>query len=151
MRIKLYNPFKKKNMKRNVNGKVRLIPTPRGKQTSSNPNCVEGNLEVYTIVSAYGDNNMWQIINSRGVNEGWVYAYETIKIEITKEDIINKISNLLSEIDELNSKLEYLDLTESETFDEDEYKVHSVLTTLEDSKLSLGERTKIIAKFIKGC
>jgi hypothetical protein len=58
---------------------------------------------------------------------------------------------LLSEIDELNSKLEYLDLTESETFDEDEYKVHSVLTTLEDSKLSLGERTKIIAKFIKGC
>ena len=150
MKMKLYNPFKKKNMKRKVNDKVRLIPTPFGKPKSSNSNCVEGNLEVYTILSVYENGTRYEIKNSCGVNAGWVYDYETIGFEITKEEILNKISDLQSEINELNLKLEYLDLTESETFDEDEYKVHSVLTTLEDSKLSLGERTKIIVKLIKG-
>jgi hypothetical protein len=150
MKMKLYNPFKKKNMKRKVNDKVRLIPTPFGKPTSSNGNCFKGNSEVFAILSVCENGTRYEIKNSCGVNAGWVYDYETIGFEITKEEILNKISDLQSEINELTLKLEYLDLTESETFDEDEYKVHSVLTTLEDSKLSLGERTKIIAKLIKG-
>lgn len=151
MKMKLYNPFKKKNMKRKVNDKVRLIPTPSGKPTSSNSNCVKGSSKVFTISSVYQNNGTcYEIKNSCGRDVGWVYDYETIGFEITKEEILNRISDLQSEINELNLKLEYLDLTESETFDEDEYKVHSVLTTLEDSKLSLGERTKIIAKLIKG-
>lgn len=69
---------------------------------------------------------------------------EDIKEEISSEEA--KIKNANDEIAILKSKLDYLSETKSKNFDENEFKAYHALKIIENSDLSLIEKTKFISK-----
>lgn len=66
-----------------------------------------------------------------------------------KEDLQAKLQQAEQTVEDLKNKLEWLKETGNEEFDEDEYKVWKVLSTL-DSKATTKEKAKAITKLIKG-
>ena len=68
----------------------------------------------------------------------------------TREEIGKTISELQIQIDEENSKLQFMKENNIEEFDETQYKVFKTLSTLEDKNLSAMEKSKLIASLING-
>ena len=145
----LYTILNFKKNKIMIGTKIKLKPSG-SKPSSANTNINSAPNEIFTVVRAYSDQtNAWYIVNSRGENAGWVYDWEIQPLLSTREELESEIAGLKSKIDEVQSKLQFLNETGYETFNEDEYKVYSTLSLLEDDKLSKIEKSKIIAELIR--
>lgn len=66
----------------------------------------------------------------------------------TKSELIAKLKNLEAEVKSLKAKLKWMDETNSETYDDHEFKVWNVLGTL-DSRVSRIEKARAISEMIK--
>ena len=71
-----------------------------------------------------------------------------ISLEMMKSELVDMSERYKTESDELKSKIDFCEKNGLDTFDEDLYKVHSVLKAL-DSKATLIEKTKMIAALLK--
>jgi len=96
--------------------------------------------------------NNFDVEFSNGHILSGVYAINVKEISETKEEITKELleleKNFVDSRTELQNKLQYLEESGSEVFDENEYKVHTTLKTLENKKLSIKEKTKLIASLI---
>jgi hypothetical protein len=148
----ILNKFKKKEMTKGSIGKrVKLVKTAvKGKPFSGNNNL--GSCVTFKITSQYnpGDGYTgWNISATTGENKGWIYDYE-IEGTITKEDIKKEIESLECQLNDERLKLSWMEEVGVEEYDEDQIKVYKTLKLLEDDKVSLVEKSKLIAELIKG-
>ena len=161
----IINKFKKKKMntyKYKIGDKVKLKETPKCKLSSGNGYLNKGGY--FTIQSYHNQRGIhagggttfisekgtlgYYVNNEYGTSCGYVYEYEIG--EETKEEILEQLESLQSDIDCLKSKLEWMDEVGVCEYDEDEFKVYGTLKTLQDDDLSLKDKTKLIASLIKG-
>ena len=135
-----------------VGDKVRLQPTPKGKLSSNNGYLNTYNGTTFVIQKPYngGSGNGYHILFESGSSAGWVYDYEIVGYEQTKEEIIKEIEELQSQVDCLNSKLDWMNEVGVDKYDEDEFKVYETLKTLQNEDLDIKGKTKLIASLIKG-
>lgn len=141
---KIMSKFKnKKNMK---NKKVKLVSAPCGKNSSMNQFC--GSSEIFTVEDRHRNDCSWNLINSRGVVQGWAYEWEMVSVSPTKEELESKIAELQREIDDMKSKINWMLETGATEFDEHEHKIWKALTALENSELSKLEKVKIISSLV---
>lgn len=70
-------------------------------------------------------------------------------VGLTKADFEKERDELDKKIAEIDNKIEWMTKNKVEKFDETEYKCWAALKTL-DSKVSMMDKAKIIAKLIKG-
>lgn len=148
------NNLKKNMSKFKVGDKVRIQPTPKGKVSSNNSYSINHKgLTTFVIQKPYitpDGNSGYYIMFESGGNAGWVYDYELVGYEQTREDIIKEIEELQSQVDCLKSKLDWMNEVGVFIYDEDEFKVYETLKTLENGELGIKEKTKLIASLIKG-
>ena len=141
---KIKSKFKnKKNMK---NKKVKLVSAPCGKNSSMNQFC--GSSEIFTVEGRHRNDCSWNLINSRGVVQGWAYEWEMVSASVTKEELESKIAESQREIDDMKSKIHWMLETGATEFDEHEHKIWKALTALENSELSKLEKVKIISSLV---
>ena len=141
---KIKSKFKnKKNMK---NKKVKLVNAPCGKNSSMNQFC--GSSEIFTVEGRHRNDCSWNLINSRGVVQGWAYEWEMVSVSPTKEELESKIAESQREIDDMKSKIHWMLETGATEFDEHEHKIWKALTALENSELSKLEKVKIISSLV---
>lgn len=107
--------------------------------------------------------NLGMVLTTTSVSGGVVGGnnlnfdyFKVISSDETVEDLKNAIAEIKAEIKEskeqilgYEEKLNYLKETNSEKFNENEYKAFSVLGLLEQDSLSKLEKAKIIAKLIE--
>jgi len=123
---------------------------------SSNNNLLGHRGNKYRIKGHYrgsdstGDKSYTLVHSISGNGAGWVYEYEIVGCEESKEEIINEIETLQSQIDCLNSKLDWMEEVDTDVYNEEEFKVYETLRTLENGELGLKEKTKLIASLING-
>ena len=137
---------KKTKTKIMVGKKVKLIETPCGKKSSNNTNIKHQN--VFIIVSKYGE-NAWNINHLSGTTAGWVYEWEMEVYALGIKELEQELSEAQTKIDTIQSKINWINETGSTEFSEDEFKVYQTLKLLDDSKLSMIEKSKLIAELIK--
>ena len=70
-------------------------------------------------------------------------------ISITKETLEKEIAERAEEIKELESKLAYLQQSGATEFDEEEYKIFSTLTIIQEPATTKVEKVKAIKKLLK--
>jgi hypothetical protein len=81
---------------------------------------------------------------------GWLYDWEMKEIGSSKVELEEKIQRLKTEIEEVQSKIDFLNETGNEQFDAEEYKVYSTLKLFQNDKLTDVEKSKLIVKLLKG-
>lgn len=139
-----------RNNKKMKNKKVKLVPAPCGKQSSSNRNC--GSSKIFTIKESYYSSTCvapaWLIIDDCGIDAGWVYEWEMKSAAVTIEELETMLVTAHLEIDEIKSKIKWLKEAGATEFDEKEHKIWRTLSTLENTELSKMEKVKIIASLV---
>ncbi len=143
IKSKFKNIKNKKNMK---NKKVKLVSAPCGKNSSMNQFC--GSSEIFTVEGRHRNDCSWNLVNSRGVVQGWAYEWEMVSVSPTKEELESKIAESQREIDDMKSKINWMLETGATEFDEHEHKIWKALTALENSELSKLEKVKIISSLV---
>lgn len=68
----------------------------------------------------------------------------------TKEDIEKQVKEFEALAQTARERLTWMEETESDEYDEDEFKVWQVLSTLDEKKLSKIDKARAIAKLVKG-
>jgi hypothetical protein len=81
---------------------------------------------------------------------GWLYEWEMEEIGSSKVVFQEKMQKLKTEMEELQRKIDFLNETGEEQFDAEEFKVYSTLKLFQNDKLTDVEKSKLIAKLIKG-
>ena len=137
---------KKTKTKIMVGKKVKLIETPCGKKSSNNTNIKHQN--VFIIVSKYGE-NAWNINHLSGGSAGWVYEREMDCYVLGIKELEQELTETKTKLESIQSKINWINETGSTEFSEDEFKVYQTLKLLDDSKLSMIEKSKLIAELIK--
>jgi len=137
---------KKRKTKIMVGKKVKLIETPRGKKSSNNTNIKHQ--DVFTIVSEYGE-NAWNISHLSDGSAGWVYEWEMEGYALGIKELEQELTETKTKLESIQSKINWINETGSTEFSEDEFKVYQTLKLLDDSKLSMIEKSKLIAELIK--
>ena len=137
---------KKTKTKIMVGKKVKLIETPCGKTSSHNTylKCQD----VFIIVSKYGE-NAWNINHLSGGSAGWVYEWEMDCYVLGIKELEQELTKTKTKLESIQSKINWINETGSTEFSEDEFKVYQTLKLLDDSKLSMIEKSKLIAELIK--
>ena len=102
------------------------------------------------VVISNFQNNFVTINSLNSSRQQTSVRLDDIEVNITiKSEIEDKIKNLQSEIDIEKDKLTWMKATKNDIYDEVEYKVWTVLQTL-NSKSSDADKAKVIAELIKG-
>jgi len=82
---------------------------------------------------------------------GWVYEHELVMFCSTnKETLIEEQETLELELGDVKLKLQWMEENNIKKFDENEFKVYKTLKLLENDDMSTIEKSKLIAKLIKG-
>jgi hypothetical protein len=148
---RLFNFLKRKKM---IGKKVKLVRKAGECRPSSNNNyigtCGEFVISRGPLRGSHISGEAWEITNGFGGSCGWVYEWEMEEIPNSKELLEKRMEELKAEMEEVESKIRFLNETGSELFDSDEYKVYSTLKLLDNDKLSTIEKSKVIAQLIKG-
>ena len=92
----------------------------------------------------------WWIKGMSDINCGWAYIWEMEEVSSSKVVLKESMEQLKSEMEELQRKIDFLNETGNEQFDAEEYKVYSTLKLFQNEKLTDVEKSKLIAKLIKG-
>jgi len=89
------------------------------------------------------------IKNEQGNLVGSVYGNEIKLAEETKESLTTIINESKLRISEAETKLQFMEDTGSDVYDENTFKAFNVLKLVDDKKLSNIEKAKLIAELIK--
>jgi len=137
---------KKQKTKIMIGKKVKLVNGPSNKQSSSNGDIGDG--KEHTITSPYGHEKPWNkawLLSSGG----WAYEWEMEGFKVGMKELEQELSEAQTELDNIQFKIDWIKETGSEEFNEDEFKVYQTLKLLENGKLSMIEKSKLIAELIK--
>lgn len=127
---------------------VKLVMNPSNKESSGNTNRGDGN--GYIVSRRYSStNNSWAIKTLDGRESGWVYEWEMEGYKLGIKVLEQELSETKTKLDTIQSKINWMNETGSDDFSEDEFKVYQTLKLLENSELSLLEKSKLIAELIK--
>ena len=91
-------------------------------------------------------NGYWRMVEVPNLNFSPV---DLVLVSLTKEKIAERVASLEKEVKCWQLKLEWMEETANETFNEDEFKVFGTLKTLDDSKLSRVDKARLIAGLIR--
>ena len=134
-----------------IGKKVKLVNGPSNKQCSSNGYIGDG--KEYTITSPYGHekpwNKAWILTGPDGMSGGWAYEWEMEGYKVGIEELEKELSETQTKLNNIQFKIDWIKETGSEEFNEDEFKVYQTLKLLENGKLSMLEKSKLIAELIK--
>jgi hypothetical protein len=142
---------KKQKTKIMIGKKVKLVKGSSNKPSSGN-GCI-GNGKEYTVTSLYANdktwNKSWLIIDSFGSSGGWAYEWEMEGYKLGIEELEKELSEAQTKLDNIQFKIDWMKETGSDDFNEDEFKVYQTLKLLDNGKLSMIEKSKLIAELIK--
>ncbi len=149
MKKLLYKIFncKKQKIKTMIGKKVKLQPTPKGKQVSGNSNVTSSNR--FTITGRHnGAPKAWVISFDNGSVAGWVYEWEMDDYKVTIEELRDDYTEKENEMKEIGIKIEWMEQTGSTEFKENEFKVYQTLKLFENKELTMVEKSRLIANLI---
>jgi hypothetical protein len=128
--------------------RVKLVKCPSGKPTSSNSHI--GNGMEYTVSNRYTtDGKSWILTDAYGNSIGWAYEWEMEGYKLGIKELEQQLSEAQTKLDTIQSKINWINETGSDEYSEDEFKVYQTLKLLENGKLSMIEKSKLIAELIK--
>jgi hypothetical protein len=127
--------------------KVKLVKGTSGKPCSNN--CYFGNGKEFIVADRYLYDKSWSLTDPCGSIDGWAYEWEMEGFSVGIEDLKKELSEAQTKLDTIQSKLDWLKETGSKEFSEQEFKVYQTLKLLENGKLSMVEKSKLIAELIK--
>jgi hypothetical protein len=140
-----------KKTKTMVGRKVKLVHGPANKPYSHNSYL--GNGEMYIVSSITKTSQctpcQWYINNSSGKAVGWVYEWEMEDYKLGIKELEQQLSEAQTKLNTIQSKIDWINETGSTEFSEEEFKVHQTLKLLENTKISMFEKSKLIAELIK--
>lgn len=138
--------IKQKQMK---GKRVRLVMNPCGKTSSNNMH--RGNGQVYIVSGPYDAlDGGWQVVDEEClVNCSWVYEWEMELVCSTMEDLTQEMNVHLEKSESLRMKIEWMKETGATDFDENEYRVWSAISAMENKDLSKMEKVKLISSLLK--
>ena len=138
---------KKQKTKIMIGKKVKLVNGPSNKKFSSNGYIGDG--KEYVVTSRYTMDKSWLLIDSIGSSSGWAYEWEMEGYKSGIEELEKELSEAQTKLNNIQFKIDWMKETGSEEFNEDEFKVYQTLKLLENGKLSMLEKSKLIAELIK--
>lgn len=121
--------------------------TPVGKPSSDNTHI--GKDDSFVITSKFECNKNYIQRVCDAASCGWVYDYE-IDSPVTVEELEAEKEIAKASVEALQTKIDWLTETGNTEFDEEEYKVYATLKLLEKTDLTITEKSKLIARLIKG-
>ena len=127
--------------------KVKLVKGTSGKPCSNN--CYFGNGKEFIVADRYLYDKSWSLTDPCGSIDGWAYEWEMEGFSVGIEYLKKELSEAQTKLDTIQSKLDWLKETGSKEFSEQEFKVYQTLKLLENGKLSMVEKSKLIAELIK--
>ena len=127
--------------------KVKLVKGTSGKPCSNN--CHFGNGKEYIVADRYLYDKSWSLTDPCGSIDGWAYEWEMEGFSVGIEDLKKELSEAQTKLETIQSKINWLKETGSKEFSEQEFKVYQTLKLLENGKLSMVEKSKLIAELIK--
>ncbi len=132
-----------------IGKKVKLVIGPSVKPSSGNGHL--GNEKEYKIISRYTHDKSWLLIDSIGssASGGWAYEWEMEGYKLGIEELEKELSEAQTKLDNIQFKIDWMKETGSDDFIEDEFKVYQTLKLLDNGKLSMIEKSKLIAELIK--
>ena len=127
--------------------KVKLVNGPSGKPSSSNGYL--GNGIEYIVTNRYTTDKSWLLTDAYGNSGGWAYEWEMDVYKLGIKELEQELSEAQTKLDTIQSKINWINETGSDEYSEDEFKVYQTLKLLENGKLSMIEKSKLIAELIK--
>ena len=131
--------------------KVKLVKGPSGKPSSINGYL--GNGTEYIVTGRYSINKSWNkswnLKDVYGHSAGWAYEWEMEGYKLGIKELEQELSKAQTKLDTIQSKINWINETGSDEYSEDEFKVYQTLKLLENGKLSMLEKSKLIAELIK--
>ena len=127
--------------------RVKLVEGPSGKPSSSNGYL--GNGMEYTVVGRHSTDKSWLLKDVYGNSGGWAYEWEMEGYKLGIKELELELSEAQTKLDTIQSKINWINETGSDEYSEDEFKVYQTLKLLENDKLSMLEKSKLIAELIK--
>jgi hypothetical protein len=138
---------KKQKTKIMIGKKVKLV---KGSSAPSSNNSYLGNGKDYVVtVRYYTHDKSWCIKDMCGKESGWVYEWEMEGYKVGIEELEKELIETKTKLESIQSKINWINETGSTEFSEDEFRVYQTLKLLDDSKLSMIEKSKLIAELIK--
>jgi hypothetical protein len=139
---------KKQKTKIMIGKKVKLVKNPSNKPDSKNTN--RGNGMEFTVESQHSlPEKSWYINDACGKSAGWAYEWEMEVYNLGLKELEQELSEVQTNLDNIQLKINWMKETGSEEFNEDEFKVYQTLKLLDNGKLSMIEKSKLIAELIK--
>ena len=130
-----------------IGKKVKLV---KGSSAPSSNNSYLGNGKDYVVtVRYYTHDKSWCIKDMCGKESGWVYEWEMEGYKVGIEELEKELSEAQTKLDNIQFKIDWMKETGSDDFIEDEFKVYQTLKLLDNGKLSMIEKSKLIAELIK--
>jgi hypothetical protein len=131
-----------------VGKKVKLVKGTCGKPSSNN--FYLGNGAEYTVRVIVSEiDKSWSIVDKCGQPCGWVYEWEMEGYALGIKELEQELSEAQTKLDTIQSKIDWINETGTSEFSEEEFKVYQTLKLLENTKLSMLEKSKLIAELIK--
>ena len=138
---------KKQKTKIMIGKKVKLVHGPSNKPSSSNGYYNNG--KEYVITSRHTMDKSWLLTGNDGMSGGWAYEWEMEGYKVGIEELEQELSEVQTKLNNIQFKIDWMKETGSDDFNEDEFKVYQTLKLLENGKLSMLEKSKLIAELIK--
>jgi hypothetical protein len=146
--IKIFN-----NLLNKINKKEKIMKGKKVKLVASiakkSNNAHIGNGKVYTVGEPSGQPEGWLVYDSYGTGCGWAYECEMVVYNLGIKELEKELLDAKTNLDSIQSKIDWMKETGSEHFSEDEFKVYQTLKLLDDGKLTRIEKSRLIADLIK--
>lgn len=136
---------KSKNKKIMKGKKVKLVAN----RFKSSNNAYLGNGIVYTVGNPSGQPEGWLVYDSSGIGCGWAFECEMVVDNLGIKELEKELLDAKTNIDSIQSKIDWIKETGSEYFLENEFKVYQTLKLLDNNALSMVEKSRLIADLIK--
>jgi hypothetical protein len=130
-----------------IGKKVKLVNGPSNKPSSSNGYYNNGT--EYVVTSRHTMDKSWLLTGPGGISGGWAYEWEMEGYKVGIEELEQELSEAQTKLDNIQFKIDWMKETGSDDFNEDEFKVYQTLKLLDNGKLSMLEKSKLIAELIK--
>jgi len=103
----------------------------------------------YSSVNIKIDQKIYDDILLSNVGYSVIEVYNKSKNMTNKQTLTEILEKKKQEISDIEDKLKFLNETNQDTFNENEYKAYQTLSLIEEGNLSKGEKAKKIAELLK--